>query len=317
MRTLVRALLAAALALLSVGSAHAQVAVNDQRVQEHTAATDIDFAWPRIGLGNDDAMLETWARSLLGDFRSQLAARTAQENPYSAHLSYSVTRNDEKAVVVAFLYSFYTGGAHPNSTQTTFNFLMPDGVRVFLPDLVGDAGIQRISDLAIADLDAQLGSDGYSDPNWIREGAGPYADNFNSFEWQPSELILHFDPYAVAAYARGPSEVHIPLTRLQDVLRPDPRVPLPSFDCTNATTDVETAICSDQMLAQLDRRVAEVYAMRLRLEAVSSQPPTVQAQQISWLAQRDANCAGMQSAALVSCLDDEYMHRLADLQRFA
>jgi peptidoglycan-N-acetylglucosamine deacetylase len=317
MRTLVRALLAAALALLSVGSAHAQVSVNDQRVQEHTPASDIDFAWPRIGVGRDDAMLETWARSLLDDFRTSLAARTAQENPYSAHLSYSVTRNDETAVVVVFLYSFYTGGAHPNSTQTTFNFLMPDGVRVFLPDLVGDAGIQRISDRAIADLDVQLGSDGYSDPNWIREGAGPYADNFNSFEWQPSELVLHFDPYAVAAYARGPSEVHIPLATLQDVLRPDPRAPLPSFDCTNATTDVETAICSDQMLAQLDRRVAEAYAMRLRLEAISSQPPTVQAQQISWLAQRDAGCAGTQSAALVSCLDDQYMHRLADLQRFA
>src|SRR5262249_42885734 len=136
-------------------------------------------------------MLETWARSVLDDFRTSLAARTAQENPYFARLSYTVTRNDERAVVVAFLYNVYTGGAHPNSVQTTFNFLMPDGARVFLPDLVGDAGIQRVSDLAIADLGVQLGSQGYSDPNWIRQGAGPHAETFEAFEWLPSEVVLH------------------------------------------------------------------------------------------------------------------------------
>src|SRR5205085_4127236 len=135
---------------------------------------------------------------------------------------------------IRFMYSIYTGGAHPNFAQTAFNFLMPDGARVFLPDLIGAEGITRVSDLAIADLTPRLtGPNGMSDPNWVRTGAGPYADNFDTFELLPDQVVLDFDPYAVAAYAAGPQKVSIPLSRLQDMLRPDPRAPLPSFDCAD------------------------------------------------------------------------------------
>jgi uncharacterized protein YecT (DUF1311 family) len=315
-----RACLVVVLAMVSgwyAPAALATVSVTQQTVDEHTAADDIQFAYPQIGIAADDTLLTDWTNSLLSEFRASVAARTPSEPPYSAKLSYSVTRNDERAVVILFKYSIYTGGAHSNYVQTTFNFLLPDGTRVFLPDLIGDAGIQRVSDLAIANLSASLGATGYADPSWIRTGAGPYADNFESFEWQPSELVVHFDPYQVASYADGPQEVHIPMDQLQDVLRPEPRVPLPSFDCSRAATNVENAICSDQALAQLDRRVAEAYGMRLRLEAIGGQTPTVQAQQIQWLAQRDSDCGGTTSGAgLVSCLKGEYSQRLMALQRF-
>jgi peptidoglycan-N-acetylglucosamine deacetylase len=310
------AALATVMALLTVASAAAQAAVDQQTIEEHPAGADIDFSYPRIGIPGDDAMLRDLAHSLLDQFKTALAARTSSEPPYSAQLSNSVTRNDDTAVVVVFDYSLYTGGAHPNSARMTFNFLMPDGARVFLPDLIGQDGVQRVSDLAIADLTRKLQATGSADPNWIAAGAGPYADNFDSFEWLPSEVVVHFDPYAVASYADGPQEVHIPLSRLADVLRPDPRAPLPSFDCANAGTDVENAICSDQMLAQLDRRVAEAYAMRLRLEALGNSQPTVQAQQIQWLAQRDADCSTAADAALVNCLDSEYADRLTALRNF-
>lgn len=56
--------------------------------------------------------------------------------------------------------------------------------------------------------------------------------------------------------------------RVSDVMRPDPRAPLPSFDCAEASTAVAHAICSNGRRAQLDRRTAEAYAMRLRLEAI-------------------------------------------------
>src|ERR1051326_446048 len=315
-RSVCIAALVCAIALANIAPVEAQVGVDEQSIEEHPAGADIDFSYPQIGVPNADGMLRDLATSLLDGFKTTLAARTSSEPRYSAQLSNSVTRNDDSAVVVVFDYSFYTGGAHPNFTRLTFNFLMPDGTRVFLPDLIGNDGVQRVSDVSIADLTRKLSSTGSADPSWIATGAGPFADNFESFEWQPSELVVHFDPYAVASYADGPQEVHIPLSRLTDVLRPDPRAPLPSFECANATTDIENAICSDQALAQLDRRVAEAYAMRLRLEALGNTQPTVQAQQVQWLAQRDADCSAVADAALVECLKSEYSDRLTALGSF-
>ncbi len=66
-------------------------------------------------------------------------------------------------------------------------------------------------------------------------------------------------------------------------MREDPRTPLPSFDCADALTPVEHAICADMLLAQLDRRTAEAFRARLRYEALANQPPKVRAEQQAWL----------------------------------
>jgi hypothetical protein len=54
-----------------------------------------------------------------------------------------------------------------------------------------------------------------------------------------------------------------------------------------------------------------------RIPAAGHAPRQVQAQQIRWLAQRDADCAGRPGEELINCLDDEYTQRLAALLRFA
>jgi uncharacterized protein YecT (DUF1311 family) len=275
------------------------------------------YAYPQIGIPSADAAMQDWVYALVDGFKGVLPQRSTQEPPYGAQLTYTVARNDEAVVSILFSYSIYTGGAHPNLAQTAFNFLMPDGARVFLPDVVGSDGIQRVSDLAIADLTRELtGPDAMSDETWIRTGAAPFADNFETFELLPDQIVIEFDPYAVAAYAAGPQKVRIPLAQVQDVLRPDPRVALPSFDCAEARTKVERAICGDMALAQLDRRTAEAFNMRLRFEAQSNQPATVRAQQQTWLGERDAACAATVDTALVSCLAQQYTSRLTALQNF-
>jgi uncharacterized protein YecT (DUF1311 family) len=274
------------------------------------------LAYPQIGIPSADTAMQAWAQALADDFKQTLLERDPREPPYSAQLRYSVARNDDAVVSILFSYSIYTGGAHPNLAQTAFNFLMPDGMRVFLPDVVGNDGIQHVSDLAVADLTARLtGPSGMSDPAWIRTGAAPYADNFETFELLPDEIVVEFDPYAVAAYAAGPQQVHIPLAALQNVLRDDPRAPLPSFDCADALTSVEHAICADTLLAQLDRRTAEAFRARLRYEVLANQPPKVRAEQQAWLTTRDAACANTTSTALVTCLQNQYAARLPALQR--
>jgi uncharacterized protein YecT (DUF1311 family) len=295
-----------------------QGAVVERNLSEHVDTYELSFVWPQVGIATIDAALSEWVQGELNSFKRLAARHTPQERPYSAQLRYTLARNDEAAVSVLFKYSIYTGGAHPNLTQSSFNFLMPDAAQVYLPDLLGDDGIQRVSDFAIADLTARLtGPNGMSDVNWIRAGAGPSADNFATFELLTDEIVLDFDPYQVAAYAAGPQQVHIPLAVLQDVLRADPLAPLPSFDCTDAGTAVERAICSDRILAQLDRRTAEAFDSRLQLESHGNTPPTVRTEQIAWLGQRDAACAtSATEAALVACLKDQYAQRIVALRRY-
>ncbi len=316
-RALGRLVLPIALILTSTGRTSAQAAITEMSVGEQGAGYEMRYAYPQIGIPSADAAMQDWVYALADGFKGVLSQRGAQEPPYGAQLTYTVARNDETVVSILFSYSIYTGGAHPNLAQTAFNFLMPDGARVFLPDLLGNDGIQRVSDLAIADLTSRLaGPDGMSESNWIRTGAAPFADNFETFELFPDQLVIEFDPYAVAAYAAGPQKVRIPLAQVQDLLRPDPRAPLPSFDCGATRTAVERAICGDMALAQLDRRTAEAFTMRLRFEALSNQPRVVRSQQQAWLADRDAACVASADTALVSCLAHKYASRLTALQSF-
>jgi uncharacterized protein len=93
-----------------------------------------------------------------------------------------------------------------------------------------------------------------------------------------------------------------------------PRAPLPSFDCADARSAVEQAICSDMALARLDRRTAKAFNARLRIEALGNQPPTVTAQQQAWPEECDAACADSFDAARVICLEQQYTVRLSALQ---
>jgi uncharacterized protein YecT (DUF1311 family) len=315
--TYLRLALTIALALMCPGPASAQTSITEKTIGEQGAGYEMHFAYPQTGIASADAAMKNWVQARVQAFKDVLPQRVPQEPPYSAQLTYAVARDDETAVSILFSYSVYTGGAHPNFARTAFNFLMPDGARVFLPDLIGSDGIQRVSDLAIADLTPRLsGADSMSDAAWIHSGAAAYADNFETFELLRDEIVLEFDPYAVAAYAAGPQEVHIPLAQVQDVLRPNPRAPLPSFDCGDASSAVELAICSDMALAQLDRRTAEAFNARLRLEALANHPSTVRAQQQPWLAARDAACSASTDADLVSRLEQQYTARLNALQNF-
>ena len=59
--------------------------------------------------------------------------------------------------------------------------------------------------------------------------------------------------------------------------------PSPSFNCSQATTATEKAICSDSDLAQLDRLVATLYKLALEIPSIASSTKTTQ---IEWLKNR-------------------------------
>jgi hypothetical protein len=259
MRSVVTFLLSLLIAAGALAAAPQKMSIKETR-----KGYEIDVSYPRFGQAAIDRALESWARGIAKEFAEAAVEATGDPQRWSAEVSYEILRQDAQMIVVAFTYYSYTGGAHPNSSSETFNFLMPEGRRVEFAELFSPKGIQRVSDISIARLKQELGGpEGLGDMDWIKRGAGPNARNFASFALLPRELMITFDAYQVAAYAAGPQEVRIALPSLRDVMRPNPRAPAASFDCALARSAVEQAICGSHELARLDRRLGEAYAHKL------------------------------------------------------
>lgn len=302
------------LQLAPVHAAGSTLPVQTIKLNDQKPTYTIELSYPRTGHQAIDREIETWARGLAKDFAE--GAKDQGPNPigpWSADLSYVVVRNDGAMFAVHFTYYTYSGGAHPNSVFETFNFLLPDGMRVELAELFTRKGIERISAMSIARLRQDLGGpDGMTDTDWIGRGAGPNARNFAAYVLLPNELAIYFDAYQVAAYAAGPQEVHIPLAKLKDVMRADPRAPAASFDCALARSDVEHAICGNRDLARLDRHVAEAYADKLMWEADAAKREAIRQRQRAWLNVRDTSCRTV-AMSFVGCLVGVYQRRLQEI----
>jgi uncharacterized protein YecT (DUF1311 family) len=284
----------------------------EKKIDDKSAVHELTLAYPQFGVPAIDAELESFAREKADEFKAYLAERGEQDQPYSAQLEYTIARNDDQVLAILFSYSHYLGGAHPNMNQYGYNYVMPAGSRVYLPELFTKEGFKRVSELAIADLKPRLtGPDGMSDVSQIELGAGPYADNFEAFVLGKDELAIYFDAYQVAAYAAGPQEVHIPLAKLDGMMRPDPLAAMASFDCAKAKSVTEKAICADAEVARLDRRVADAYAWRLAW-AQEDEKAGIKTTQRQWLTARDAACSAADN--LSGCLIEQYSTRLKVLR---
>jgi uncharacterized protein YecT (DUF1311 family) len=306
------AALSVAVAFVGAGVA-APLKVEKRVIKVEKPTFTVDITYPRTGRAVIDGPIEAWVKGVEREFLAQTQEMGGTPGPWDVNVGYEVARNDEAMFAVHFTQAGYTGGAHGYAVTRTFTFLQPDGIDVELPELFTTAGVKRISDISIAQMSKELlQPGGMSDADWVKRGAGPNARNFRSFVLKPSELVVFFDAYQVAAYAAGPQEAHIPFAHIKTALRADPRAPAASFDCAVARSDVERAICSSRDLARLDRHVAEAYAEKLSWAADGAARRTIQQGQREWLKRRDGVClrAGQ---PLVACLSDSYQRRLQAL----
>jgi uncharacterized protein YecT (DUF1311 family) len=307
------AALCVCVALAGVGVA-APLKIEKRVIKEEGATYTIDITYPRTGKPAIDGPIQTWAKEVERAFRAQMQEMGGTPGPWNVEVGYEIARNDDAMFAVQFSESGYTGGAHGYGLTRTFTFLQPDGMEVELPELFTVQGVKRISDISIAQITkARSGPEGMTDADWIRRGAGPNARNYRSFVLKPSELVVFFDAYQVAAYAAGPQEARIPFAQIRDTLRRDPRAPAASFDCGAARSDVEQAICSSRDLVRLDRHVGEAYTEKLSWAEDDAARRTIRQGQREWLQRRDGVClrAGQ---PLVACLTDSYRRRLQALE---
>jgi uncharacterized protein len=84
----------------------------------------------------------------------------------------------------------------------------------------------------------------------------------------------------------------------------------PSFDCDKTEGSIEELICQDEKLAELDRKLAEVYTAAAR-KATNEHPPFLKTEQRGWIKGRN-EC--WKSDDPRACTETEYRHRIAELQ---
>ncbi|HEY8697465.1 MAG TPA: DUF3298 domain-containing protein [Rhizomicrobium sp.] len=307
-----------ALALIAVAvlagpaAAKGTLPVRTIHIKQETKHDLVDVSYPQTGTAAIDRDIAAEIASLRGQYAYDPS--DTYSSHYSLDVSYAVARNDARLFIVVLNIESYSGGAHPNHDIETFSYLMPDGWRVYLPEIFdGSRALKRISALAVRNLTKEIGGPGgMTDADWIARGAGPDWNNFRAFVLLPKTLVLHFPDYQVAAYAAGAQQTEIPLSALGDVMRKDWRTPVASFDCAKAAAPAERAICSDVALARLDRDVAQAYARKLDSAEDAPHREALRQEQRKWAASRETTC--QRGPAQIPCLQRLYRGRLKALR---
>lgn len=145
--------------------------------------------------------------------------RAADAPPNTMEIDYTINFADRNFISLLFSFYEFTGGAHGNTATAAFNYDLQRGRLVGLGELFkpGANYLKVISDYCISELKKL----NLSDDEWIRNGAGPKPENYDSWNITPQGLRITFDAYQAAAYAAGPQEVLVPYSLLKDLIKPD------------------------------------------------------------------------------------------------
>ena len=168
----------------------------------------------------------------VAEFKKNMAETEGEPKPEGSmgsylEVSYTVALAQDDLISVGFnVYNYYQGAAHPNSFSEVLNYELKNGKQLKLSDLFkpGAKFLQTISKYCIDDLKKQMKTgvaEGDVDNQWIENGAGPVAKNYQSWTITRKGLGINFDAYQVGPYAAGPQFVTVPYSTLKDLINPD------------------------------------------------------------------------------------------------
>lgn len=124
-----------------------------------------------------------------------------------------VELNENDILCTSHLLSRYTGGAHPNSLTEFFVFNTKTGKELEFGSLFKPTFLDALPKITTEKLRKQEGSSAAGDEGPTIEKLD-FEDGDRAWFLTSAGLVIHFDPYAVASYARGNVQVTIPWTEL-------------------------------------------------------------------------------------------------------
>jgi hypothetical protein len=136
--------------------------------------------------------------------------------PLSLEIDYSIEYMDNRCISV-LLYNFsYTGGAHPNTFSSSYNYDIQKRKKLLLDDLFaqGYDYLNFLSSYCYEDIKnkyIEIDTNPEDAEDWIIDGTDPLEpDNFKDFNLTADSLMITFDPYEVGPYVMGAFTVFVP-----------------------------------------------------------------------------------------------------------
>lgn len=175
-----------------------------------------------------NAVIATFADQTIRDFRAHIAEMYSPEVPstFSSDLTMRWSPQLLSPTIISIRFDrseYIAGSAHPNSQSMIINYDIEERTTLTTRDLFASSteALLFLSSFTRAELVrrfADVPASEYSD--MLLPGTAPTSENFTNVAIDNDGLIVIFNPYQVAPYARGSQEVHIPLTALGDRLKP-------------------------------------------------------------------------------------------------
>lgn len=152
------------------------------------------------------------------------AVRETPEQPGAWSLKFDVTvrHADEELLCLEIINSIFTGGAHPNSNIVYQVISMKTGTPLDLSAMVAPEKMAELT--RIAEKHFRRLRDLKSDETYEQAGFQFEQNRFSlngNFLVSKDGLAFCFNPYEIAPYAMGVTELVIPWSDLEAVLNPD------------------------------------------------------------------------------------------------
>lgn len=199
-----------------------EVSFNHQssKITENTEVYMIDLEFPVLEDSYVSAQIDKYINETADQFKSdaqEFGPHPVAGRKYTLFTNYQFKESENYKTFV-FLTSVDMGGAHPNHFFKTLTFDNL-GNLVTISDLVqkefGEENVfEKISEVVQSKLIEDLGD--VAESSWIKDGAGPFPENFQDFYVEGDKIHFLFEPYAVAAYALGSREVTLSFDEIRD-----------------------------------------------------------------------------------------------------
>jgi hypothetical protein len=179
--------------------------LDSETVAQHPdAQTDLDKAASLFA--SDYDIMRKDMGNLGGCWEVKTIADTLHANP--------------KVVAVKYETFSYTGGAHPNSSVSFYNFDRQTGQMLTLEDVVSDTtSLRNLVEKSFRKQQAVAPGNNLEEKGYfLRDGQFFLPANFGI---GAQGILFYYNPYEIAAYAVGPIQVMVPYTQLDGVLRKD------------------------------------------------------------------------------------------------
>jgi len=193
-----------------VRSGKAKKIINEAIQDSLLSAVNI---WPDMNA----ATFKDAASNFIAEYDSSLAQQT---NGAAWYITTKARVNSNGKNVLSYYIdqATYTGGAHPNSYNTYYNFDKATGKQLSLKDVLGagfETALNKVIDADFRKMKGLSATDNLQDKAYLFENKITYTNNFAV---EKKGLRFFYNSYEIAPYSTGQTDLFIPWSDLSGII---------------------------------------------------------------------------------------------------